>query len=124
MERQGATDIHRFGWPRRAAERLIALAGRVGADPLESSDASLQRRLLVLMSVGTLPLTVLWSVTYFSAGRPSPPRLLRFIRSSPRSIQLCLAGRATSASTASPSAHSTEAERPFHGKLSSHSARS
>ena len=81
MERDGAPGIHRFGWATDAAARLVALAGRVGADPLESSDASLQRRLLVLMSVGTLPLTVLWSVTYFAAGRPSPPRLLRFIRS-------------------------------------------
>jgi hypothetical protein len=79
MERAGAPDIHRFGWTTGAAARLVALAGRVGADPLESSDASLQRRLLVLMNVGTLPLTVLWSVTYFAAG-PSPPRLLRFIR--------------------------------------------
>ena len=72
MERDGAPDIHRFGWTTGAAARLVALAGRVGADPLESSDASLQRRLLVLMNVGTLPLTVLWSVTYFAAG-PSPP---------------------------------------------------
>jgi hypothetical protein len=70
MQRHGAPDIHRFGWAMGAAARLIALAGRVGADPLESGDAALQRRLLVLLAVGTLPLTILWSVTYFAAGAP------------------------------------------------------
>ena len=38
--------------------------------PRESSDAALQKRLLVLMSVGILPMTILWSVTYFAAGAP------------------------------------------------------
>ena len=70
MERQRAPDIHRFGWATNPVARLIALAGQVGADPLESGDAALQRRLLVLLCVGTLPLTVLWSVTYFAAGVP------------------------------------------------------
>jgi len=70
MERDGAPDINRFGWATGAAARLVALAGRVGADTLESRDAALQRRLLVLMSVGTLPMTVLWSATYFAAGAP------------------------------------------------------
>jgi adenylate cyclase len=70
MERHGTPDIHRFGWATGVAARFIALAGRVGADPLGSGDAALQRRLLVLMCVGTLPLTALWSVTYFSAGVP------------------------------------------------------
>jgi adenylate cyclase len=68
MARGGAPDIHQLGWATGAAAGLVALAGRVGADPLESSDAALRRRLLVLLSVGTLPLTVLWSVTYFAAG--------------------------------------------------------
>jgi hypothetical protein len=40
MERDVAPDIHRFGWATGAAARLVALAGRFGADPLESSDAS------------------------------------------------------------------------------------
>ena len=47
MEKDGAPDIHQFGWATGAAARLVALAGRVGADPLESSDVALQRRLLV-----------------------------------------------------------------------------
>ena len=70
MKRHQVPDIHRLGWATGAAARLVALAGRVGADPLESSEAALPRRLLVLMSVGTLPMTVLWSVTYFAAGVP------------------------------------------------------
>src|SRR3984957_11170605 len=70
MERDGAPDTHRLGWATGAGARMVALAGPVGAGPLESSDAALQRRLLVLMSVGTLPMTVLWSVTYFAAGAP------------------------------------------------------
>jgi guanylate cyclase len=68
MERDRAPNIHRLSWATGAAARLVALAGRVGANSLESSDAALQRRLLVLMSVGTIPLTLLWSVTYFAAG--------------------------------------------------------
>jgi len=70
MEKDGAPDVHQFGSAAGAAARLVALAARVGADPLESSDAALQRRLLVLMSVGTLPMTVFWSVIYFAAGAP------------------------------------------------------
>src|ERR1700722_10146833 len=68
MERDEAPDIHQLGWVVGVAARSVARPGRVGADPLESSDAALRRRLLVLLSVGTLPLTVLWSVTYFAAG--------------------------------------------------------
>ena len=69
MEKDRAPDARKFGWA-AGATRLVALAGRIGADPLESSDAALQRRLLVLMSLGTLPMTVLWSVIYFAAGAP------------------------------------------------------
>ncbi len=68
MERDEALDIHRFRWRTSIAARLVALAQRVGADSHESGDAALQRRLLVLLAVGTLPLTLLWSVTYFAAG--------------------------------------------------------
>ena len=70
MKRDGAPNIHRLSWATGAAARLLALAGRVGADPLEGGDAALRRRLLVLMSVGTLPLTLLWSAAYLAAGAP------------------------------------------------------
>ena len=60
----------RPGWAANAIRRLLVWAGRVGADPRESSDVALQRRLLILLSVGTLPMTVLWSAIYFGAGAP------------------------------------------------------
>jgi adenylate cyclase len=68
METGGTKSFGRFGWASRTAARLVTEAGRVGVDPSESGDATLQRRLLVIMSVGTLPLTVLWSIIYFAAG--------------------------------------------------------
>src|SRR5262245_14201276 len=52
------------------AARVFAWAGRVGADPHESSDVALQRHLLILLSLGTLPMTALWSAIYFYAGAP------------------------------------------------------
>ncbi len=68
METDGTKGFGRFGWASRTAARLVTEAGRVGVDPSESGDATLQRRLLVMLSVGTLPLTVLWSIIYFAAG--------------------------------------------------------
>ena len=68
-ERRGA-DARRFGWASGAVVKLVALAARVGADPLESGDASLQRLVMVLLAVGTLPTTILWSVVYLVAGAP------------------------------------------------------
>jgi adenylate cyclase len=70
MERDGTPGISRFARASGAAAKLVALAGRVGADPHEGGEAALQRRLLVLMAVGTLPMTVLWSAVYFAAGAP------------------------------------------------------
>lgn len=61
------------GQPGRAsslAAKVFAWAGRVGADPRESSDVALQRHLLILLSLGTLPMTALWSAIYFAAGAP------------------------------------------------------
>ncbi len=70
MGRDEAPEIGRFGWATVASAKLVALAARVGADPLESGDAALQRLVMVLMAVGVLPLTILWSVVYFAAGAP------------------------------------------------------
>ena len=50
-----APDMRRFGWATGALAKLVALAARVGADPLESGDAALQRLVMVLLAVGTLP---------------------------------------------------------------------
>lgn len=68
MEQDGATGLARSGGASRAAAKLIMLAEQVGRMPGESSDAALQRQLLVLFSVGTLPFTILWSAIYFAAG--------------------------------------------------------
>jgi adenylate cyclase len=70
MERDGTQGISLFAWASGAAAKLVALAGRVGSDPHEGGEAALQRRLLVLMAVGTLPMTVLWSAVYLAVGAP------------------------------------------------------
>jgi adenylate cyclase len=57
-------------WTSGGIETLMTLAGRIGVDPNESSETALQRRLVVMLSVGTLPLTILWSVIYLAAGAP------------------------------------------------------
>ena len=63
------TSAHSVGyWPRLRS--LSRLAARVGADSLENGDTALQRLVMILMAVGTLPLTILWSVVYFAAGAP------------------------------------------------------
>jgi adenylate cyclase len=68
--RGNKADIRRFGWATAASAKLVALAARVGADPLESGETALQRLVMVLMAVGTLPMTILWSAAYFAAGAP------------------------------------------------------
>ena len=49
---------------------LFDWAGRVGADPGDSPENLLQKRLTVALCVGTLPLTIGWSLIYFAAGAP------------------------------------------------------
>src|SRR5271168_4647858 len=70
MGRNEAPDIGRFGWATGAFAKLVALAARVGADLNETGDAALQRLVMVLLAVGTLPMTILWSVVYVAAGAP------------------------------------------------------
>jgi adenylate cyclase len=70
MKLEGELDRPRLRWASVGIETLMTLAGRVGVDPNESSETALQRRLVVMLSVGTLPLTVLWSAIYFAAGAP------------------------------------------------------
>jgi adenylate cyclase len=70
MGKDEARDIPWLGWATAAFAKLGALAARVGADPRETRDAALRRLVMVLMAVGTLPLTILWSVIYFAAGAP------------------------------------------------------
>jgi adenylate cyclase len=49
---------------------LASWAGRVGADPEDSTETRLQKQLTVVLCVGTLPLTIAWSVIYLAAGAP------------------------------------------------------
>ena len=70
MGRDEAPDIRRLSWVTAAFAKLVAMAARVGADPDESGDAALQRLVMVLLAVGTLPPTILWSVVYLAAGAP------------------------------------------------------
>ena len=58
------------GWAAAAVRSLLVWAGSVGADPADSTDRALQKRLMVALSVGLLPMTLLWSVIYFVAGVP------------------------------------------------------
>jgi adenylate cyclase len=58
------------GWAANAVRRLLVWAGSVGADPADSTDTALQKRLMVALSVGLLPMTFLWSAIYFVAGVP------------------------------------------------------
>ena len=70
MGRDGAAESGRRGKASGAVTRLIAWVDRIGFDPRESSDASLQRRLIVLLSVGIVPAAAIWSAIYFAAGAP------------------------------------------------------
>lgn len=58
--------------------RILAYARRVGTDPTDSSETALQKRLTIVLCVGTLPLTVLWSAIYLLAGVPSAAAIPAF----------------------------------------------
>jgi guanylate cyclase len=50
--------------------QLFDWAGRVGTDPSDSPEILLQKHLTVALCVGTLPLTIGWSLIYLAAGAP------------------------------------------------------
>lgn len=52
------------------AHNLIAWAGSIGATATDTSDEALQKRLVVVLSAGTIPLTALWSVIYLLVHAP------------------------------------------------------
>jgi len=62
--------MERVRWIASVCRYLVGQAGRIGTAPTDSSELALQKRLIVLLSLGLLPLTVLWSVIYFAAGAP------------------------------------------------------
>ena len=58
--------------------RLFDWAGRVGTDPADSPETLLQKRLTVALCVGTLPLTIGWSLIYLAAGAPAAAAIPAF----------------------------------------------
>ena len=58
--------------------RLFDWAGRVGTDPADSPETLLQKRLTVALCVGTLPLTIGWSLIYLAAGAPAAASIPAF----------------------------------------------
>ena len=67
---QSSQSAEQARWISSVCQRLVAHAGRIGAAPTDSTERALQKRLVVSLSVGLLPLTFLWSVVYFAAGAP------------------------------------------------------
>jgi adenylate cyclase len=49
---------------------LITLIGRIGFDTNDSDETALRKRLAVVLCIGTLPLTLLWSAIYLAVGAP------------------------------------------------------
>jgi len=70
MDQDRVKGGRRLGWVSDYTEGLVALAGRIGLDTTDSHETALQKRLVVVLCAGTLPLTVLWSAIYLAAGVP------------------------------------------------------
>jgi adenylate cyclase len=70
MERDASKDVPRQGTSVDYAQRLAAAAGRIGVDPADSGEIPLQKRLTVLLFLGTVPLTIFWAVAYLAVSAP------------------------------------------------------
>ena len=70
MPENSSQRTERVRWISSVCQRLVAQAGRIGSAPTDSTERALQKRLIVSLSLGLLPLTFLWSVIYFAAGAP------------------------------------------------------
>jgi adenylate cyclase len=60
---------HLLDWISDCPKGLVALAG-IGMTATDSDETVLRKRLAVVLCVGTLPLTILWSATYLAVGAP------------------------------------------------------
>src|ERR1700687_5155952 len=47
---------------------LIGAAGRIGADPADTSDIALQKRVLVGLALIPAPAGIIWGIIYIAAG--------------------------------------------------------
>jgi adenylate cyclase len=70
MPQNSSQSAKRVRWISSLCQRLVAQASLIGAAPADSTERALQKRLIVSLSLGLLPLTFLWSVIYFAAGAP------------------------------------------------------
>ncbi|MGB7098955.1 MAG: adenylate/guanylate cyclase domain-containing protein [Xanthobacteraceae bacterium] len=70
MEQDRARSDRRLDWVSNYTKALVALAARIGLDPSDGDETALQKRLVVVLCVGTLPLTMLWSAIYLAVGVP------------------------------------------------------
>src|SRR5215475_4551569 len=59
------------GLIRGSFQALLDWAGRIGATAADSTDVTLQKKLTVSLSLGLLPLTLLWSLIYLIVGVPT-----------------------------------------------------
>ncbi len=65
-----AAGAPRGGWAANAVRSLLDWAGRVGADPTDSPETALQKRLMVALCAGTAAAHGRWSLIYLAAGAP------------------------------------------------------
>ena len=86
MQQGSAQTLERVRWVSSVYQHLVAQAGRIGATATDSAELALQKRLIVSLSVGLLPLTFLWSVIYFAAGAPPNAPIAREAVHSPQGI--------------------------------------
>ena len=49
-------------------QRLLTWAGRIGANPTDTSETKLQKRLTVALTLGPAPVALLWGIVYIAAG--------------------------------------------------------
>lgn len=49
---------------------LLSLASRIGADPRDRGDDRIRRTLLVAITLGVLPIGIIWGLLYWVAGEP------------------------------------------------------
>jgi adenylate cyclase len=69
MQQTSVQNDGRERWA-NACRRLIEQTARIGAASGDSTELAMQKRLMVWLSLGLLPLTSLWSVIYDVAGAP------------------------------------------------------
>jgi adenylate cyclase len=68
---QNASPDRSRSWVRRIPATLAGITGQLGIDPADNQETKLRKRLVLLLSLGTVPLTLLWTAVYLAAGAPN-----------------------------------------------------